>query len=197
MGRSRSVDRLMEALGTLPGVGPKTAERLAYHLLKVPLAEATGLADAIVAARQATRVCRHCFQFDESDPCSICSDPERERRRILVVEDPRDVASFEEAGWRGLYHVLQGRISELEGIAPEDLTTEALLARVQREPPEEVCFATSPDFEGEGTARVVAEKLRGTATKVTRIARGIPAGASITQVGKSILADAVEGRRPF
>lgn len=197
MPRPRSVDRLMEALGTLPGVGPKTAERLAYHLLKVSLAEATGIADAIVAARQATQVCRHCFQFDELNPCSVCSDPARDRTRILVVEDPRDVASFEEAGWRGLYHVLQGRISELEGIAPEDLTSAALLARVQRELPAEVCFATSPDFEGEGTARVIAEQLRGKPTQVTRIARGIPAGASIAQVGKSILADAVEGRRPF
>jgi len=197
MVRPRSVDRLMEALARLPGVGPKTAERLAFHILKVSLEEATGLADAIVTARQATKVCRHCFQLDENDPCSICTDPARDRTRILVVEDPRDVASFDEAGWTGLYHVLQGRISEIEGIAPEDLTTEALVARIGRESPQEVCFATSPDFEGEGTARVVAERLRAGATKLTRIARGIPAGAAIAQVGKSILADAVEGRRAF
>ena len=197
MPRPRSVDRLMEALGTLPGVGPKTAERLAYHLLQAPEPEARGLAEAILAARQATRVCRHCFQLDEVDPCSVCSDPTRDRTRILVVEDSRDVASFDEAGWRGLYHVLQGRISEAEGIAPEDLTSAALLARVERDGTSEVCFATNPDFEGEGTARVVAEHLRGVRAKVTRIARGIPAGSSIAQVSKSILADAVDGRRPF
>jgi recombination protein RecR len=187
----------MEQLARLPGIGPKTSERLAYHLLTVPLAEARSLAEAILAAREATVVCGRCFQFDEQDPCSICADPSRDRTRILVVEDPRDVASFEEAGWRGLYHVLQGRISQLEGISPEDLTTGALLARVAAESPVEVCFATSPDLEGEGTARVIAERLRAAGTNVTRIARGIPAGASIAQVGKSILADSIEGRRGF
>ena len=197
MARARSVDRLMEALARLPGVGPKTSERLAYHLLSVSDAEARGLAEAIVAARKSTKVCARCFNLDESDPCRICADTTRDHSTILVVEDPRDVQSFEETGWRGAYHVLQGRISQLEGIAPEDLTTEALVLRVQQSALREVCFATNPDLEGEGTARTIAQRVQALGASVTRIARGIPAGSSIGQVGKSILADAIEGRRPI
>jgi recombination protein RecR len=116
---------------------------------------------------------------------------------LLVLEDPREVGRFEDIGYKGLYHVLQGRLSQFEGIAPEDLTTNQLLARVQQEKFAEVCLATNPDLEGEGTARILAERLAPLGVRVTRLARGLPAGASIAQVSSSILADAVEGRRPL
>lgn len=195
--RHRSIEQLIECLGRLPGVGQKTAERLAYHLLRVDAAQALQLADAIRDVRSSVRACSRCFSLDAEDPCGICRDPERDAGTVLVVEDPRDVSRFEDAGYRGLYHVLQGRISQLEGIAPEDLTIPALLRRVAAERPREVCLATNPDLEGEGTAEVLAERLRPLGTAVTRLARGLPAGASITQVSRSILADALDGRRPL
>jgi recombination protein RecR len=195
--RHHSIERLMELLGRLPGVGPKTAERFAYHLLRIERDEALQLAQAIGAVRDAVRTCSRCFQLDADDPCSICADPARDQRRILVVEDPRDVARFEDAGYRGVYHVLQGRVSQVEGIGPDDLTTAALVRRVQTEQPIEVCLANNPDLEGEGTAQLVAERLQPLAVQVTRLARGMPAGGSIAQLSRSILADALEGRRPL
>jgi recombination protein RecR len=195
--RERSIERLMECLGQLPGIGPKTAERLAYHLLRIETQEALQLARAIEEVRRAVRTCSRCCNLDATDPCGICADPDRDSSMILVVEDPREVTRFEDVGYRGLYHVLQGRISQVEGVAPEDLTTATLLRRVQEDKPQEVCLATNPDFEGEGTARLVAEGLVPLGVKVTRLARGLPAGASITQVSSSILADAIEGRRPL
>lgn len=187
----------MEQLGRLPGVGPKSAERFAYHLLRIERDEALQLARAIEAVRDAVRTCSRCFQLDASDPCSICSDPARDHSVLLVVEDPREVARFEDAGYRGLYHVLQGRVSQLEGIGPDDLTTAALVQRVKEQGPREVCLANNPDLEGEGTAQIVAERLRGVCDHVTRLARGMPAGGSIAQLSRSILADALEGRRPI
>jgi len=193
--RERSIENLIQRLHRLPGIGPKTAERLAFHLLRVDAEEALQLAKAIEQVRAAVKTCRRCFQLDASDPCSVCSDPARDQRMLLVLEDPREVQRFEDVGYRGLYHVLQGRLSQLEGIRPEDLTTGQLLARVTKEAFAEVCLATNPDLEGEGTARVLAEKLAPLGVKVTRLARGLPAGASIAQVSASILADAIEGRR--
>jgi recombination protein RecR len=178
-------------------VGPKSAERFAYHLLRIERDEALQLARAIEAVRDAVRTCSRCFQLDASDPCSICSDPARDQSVLLVVEDPREVARFEDAGYRGLYHVLQGRVSQLEGIGPDDLTTAALVERVKAQRPREVCLANNPDLEGEGTAQIVAERLRGVCEHVTRLARGMPAGGSIAQLSRSILADALEGRRPI
>lgn len=195
--RDRTIENLITALNALPGIGPKTAERLAFHLLRVPAAEALQLAKAIEDVRAAVKSCRHCFQLDAADPCGICTDEARDRTLLLVVEDPREVARFEDVGWRGLYHVLQGRLSQLEGIRPEDLTVAPLLARVRQGQFAEVCLATSPDLEGEGTARVLAEQLAPLGARVTRLARGLPAGASIAQVSASILADSLEGRRPL
>lgn len=195
--RDRTIENLITALARLPGVGPKTAERLAFHLLRIDAAEALQLAKAIEDVRATVKSCSRCFQLDAADPCSICSDASRDRTMLLVLEDPREVARFEDIGYRGLYHVLQGRLSQLEGIRPEDLTTGQLVARVQREPFAEVCLATNPDLEGEGTARLLAEQLAPLGIKVTRLARGLPAGSSIAQVSASILADAVEGRRPL
>ena len=195
MSRPRSVERLIAAFGRLPSIGPKTSERLAYFLLRSDPSLARELAGAIEAARASTRVCSICFNLDEVDPCTICADGERDRGLVLVVEDPRDVGAFEESGYRGLYHVLQGRISSLEGIGPDDLTIGPLVERLRREKPSEVCLATNPDLEGEGTAELMVERLRGCGIAISRLARGLPAGSTISQVSKSILADAMEGRR--
>ena len=155
------------------------------------------LVESIEHARASTRVCAECFNLDETDPCRICSDESRDREVLLVVEDPRDVSAFEESGFRGIYHVLQGRVSSLEGIGPDDLTIGALRKRLGERAPREIVLATNPDLEGEGTAQLLVDQLRDRGSEITRIARGIPAGSVITQVSKSILADAVEGRRPL
>jgi recombination protein RecR len=195
--RDRTIEALIAQLNRLPGIGAKSAERLAYHLLRVEADEALQLARAIEDVRAAVKSCSRCCQLDACDPCSVCSDPARDQTMLLVVEDPREVARFEEIGYTGLYHVLQGRLSQLEGVRPEDLTVALLLQRARGGVVQEVCLATNPDLEGEGTARVLAEQLAGTGVKVTRLARGLPAGASIAQVSMSILADAIEGRRPL
>lgn len=197
VGRDRTIETLIERLNRLPGVGPKTAERLAFHLLRVEEQEALELAKAIHDVREAVKSCSVCFQLDASDPCSVCSDETRERDMLLIVEDPREVARFEEVGYRGVYHVLQGRLSQLEGIKLEDLTIRALIQRVEEGEFREICLATNPDLEGEGTAQVLADKLQATGASLTRLARGLPAGSSIAQVSSSILSDAIEGRRPL
>ena len=195
--RDRTIENLIERLNRLPGIGPKPAERLAFHLLRVEQQEALELAEAIEAVRKTVKNCSVCFQLDASDPCSVCSDETRERNMMLVVEDPREVARFEDIGFRGVYHVLQGRLSQVEGIRPEDLTISQLLKRVDDGEFLEVCLATNPDLEGEGTAMMLAEKLAKSGTRLTRLARGLPAGSSIAQVSSSILSDAIEGRRPL
>ena len=195
--RDRSIEILIERLSRLPGIGPKTAERLAFHLLRVDRDEALELAGAIEAVREAVKNCSVCFQLDASDPCSVCADEDRDREMLLVVEDPREVARFEDVGYRGVYHVLQGRLSQLEGIRPEDLTIQQLLQRVEQGRFREVCLATNPDLEGEGTAQLLADKLSQFGGQLTRLARGLPAGSSIAQVSSSILADAIDGRRPL
>ncbi len=195
--RDRTIENLIERLNRLPGIGPKTAERLAFHLLRVEQQEALELAEAIEAVRKTVKNCSVCFQLDASNPCSVCSDETRERNMMLVVEDPREVARFEDIGYRGVYHVLQGRLSQVEGIRPEDLTISQLLQRVDDGDFVEVCLATNADLEGEGTAMLLAEKLAKSGTRLTRLARGLPAGSSIAQVSSSILSDAIEGRRPL
>jgi recombination protein RecR len=195
--RHASIERLIECLQRLPGIGAKTAERLAYHLLRVDADEALALARAVEAVRSSVHACSRCFSLDAVDPCSICSDSSRDDQLLLVIVEPRDAARFEDAGFRGRYHVLQGRVSQLEGITPADLTIAALLQRVRAQPPREVCLATNPDLEGEATAALVGGQLLALGVTVTRLARGLPAGASITQVSSSILADAIDGRRPL
>ena len=195
--RSKSLDVLMERLARLPGIGPKTSERLAFHLLRVPNREALALASAIQEAVQSMKVCSTCFNLDEQEPCRVCADPERDTGMILVVEDPRDLTPFMDTGYRGLFHVLQGRLSSIEGIGPDDLTIGALVRRADPATVREVCLATNPDLEGEATAGVVAERLKEKGIRVTRLARGLPAGSNIGQVSQSILSDAVEGRRPL
>ncbi|MFT7534769.1 MAG: recombination protein RecR [Hyphomicrobiaceae bacterium] len=195
--RDRTIENLIERLNRLPGIGPKTAERLAFHLLRVDQQEAMELAAAIEEVRKAVKNCSVCFQLDACNPCSVCADDSRERNMLLVVEDPREVARFEDIGYRGVYHVLQGRLSQVEGIRPEDLTIAQLLKRVDDGEFVEVCLATNADLEGEGTALMLAEKLQKSGARLTRLARGLPAGSSIAQVSSSILSDAIEGRRPL
>jgi recombination protein RecR len=194
-----SLEALIEALRTLPGVGRRTAERLAHHLLRTPEAEALGLADAIRAARERIRPCSVCGAPDESDPCPVCADPARDAGLVLVVESARDLRALEDSGtWRGVYHVLGGRVSPLEGVGPEALFLGALVERARSGRLREVVIATNPDLEGDGTALHVAKALKDAAPAlvVTRLARGLPAGGAIEYVSKSVLADAIDHRRP-
>ncbi|PIE24385.1 MAG: recombination protein RecR [Planctomycetota bacterium] len=195
--RPAALELLAAALAELPGIGPVSSERLAYHLLEVPKHEALALAHAIQRAREEICVCSLCANLDQSDPCWVCADTTREQGTILVVESPRELLAFEASGYRGLYHVLQGRIAPLEEIGESDLTIASLVKRVQGQSGLEVCIATDPDLEGEASAELIRERLAGSGVKVTRIARGVPAGATIAQVQHTILSDAFEGRRPL
>ena len=189
-----SLARLIAALKTLPGVGTRTAERLAFHLLRAPDAEAQELADAILAMRSAVVACSRCNTIAETDPCPICADEGRDRSRLLVVEQPRDVAAFEEAGWRGVYHVLLGHLNALEGIEPQHLTIEGLLDRVRAGGVEEVVIATNPDYEGDATALHLRKRLADLPVSVSRIARGVASGSAIEYSNAAMLADAISGR---
>jgi recombination protein RecR len=195
--REDALERLVEALSLLPGVGRRTAERLAHHLVRAPEADALGLADAIRAARARVRPCPRCRAPAETDPCPICADPRRDASRVLVVEDARDLRAIEDSGaWRGRYHVLGARLSPLDGTGVDALDLPALLQRVGAEGVREVCLATNPDLEGDGTALAVAAALERVGVAVTRPARGLPAGGSIQHLSRSVLAEALENRRP-
>jgi recombination protein RecR len=186
----------MDELTRMPGIGEKTAERIVYHILRLDERDAEALARAIRDVKERVRQCSCCFQFAESDPCPVCSDPRRDRSTICVVEESRDVVSFEQSGgYRGLYHVLCGRLAPLEGMEPEDLTVSALIERVRQDEVEEVILATNPDMEGEATALYVKEALEELPVRVTRIARGLPSGSHLEYANADILADALEGRR--
>jgi recombination protein RecR len=189
-----SLARLISALKTLPGVGTRTAERLAFHLLRAPDDEARELADAILTMRQAVVACRRCNTIAEADPCPICADEGRDRGRLLVVEQPRDVAAFEEAGWRGVYHVLLGHLNALEGIEPQHLTIDGLLERVRAGGVEEVVIATNPDYEGDATALHLRKRLADLPVSVSRIARGVASGSAIEYSNAAMLSDALTGR---
>lgn len=186
----------LEALETLPGIGPRSAERLAYHLLRAPEQDTFRLADAIRALREKLHPCSVCSFLAESDPCSICSDPRRQRDAICVVESPRDLMAIEQTGqYGGLYHVLMGRIDPLAGQGPESLPVEALLRRIAAGGVAEVILATNPDLEGDGTALYLAKRLAPTGVRVTRLARGLPSGSSIEYASLPMLTDALRGRR--
>ena len=189
-----SLARLIAALKELPGVGTRTAERLAFHLLRAPDGQAQELAQAILAMRESVVACSRCNTIAEADPCPVCSDPARDRSRLLVVEQPRDVAAFEEAGWKGQYHVLLGHLNALEGIEPAHLTIDGLLARLGDGVVEEVVIATNPDYEGDATALHLRQRLAGLPVAVTRIARGIASGSAIEYSNAAMLADALSGR---
>lgn len=197
-----AVGRLIAELKKLPGVGQRTAERLAFHLVQTPREEALALARAIQEVKASARPCRSCFNVTERDPCAICADPARDRSVLCVVERPQDVMALEKAGgYRGVYHVLLGAVSPLEGVAPQDLTLGPLVERVRREGVREVILATNPTFEGDATALHLRAALEAQPAsgqvKLTRLARGLPAGSSLELASKAILADALEGRQAY
>lgn len=193
-----SVANLIQQLARLPGIGRKSAERLAYHLLRVNQAEAMALADAIRTVRENVRYCSVCFNLAERELCGICADPKRDQSLLCVVEQPRDLMSLEAAGtYCGLYHVLLGRVAPLEGIGPDQLTLDALVDRVRRGSFREVIMATNPTVEGDGTALHISNLLAECDVEITRLARGITTGSILEYTNKEILADALTGRQKF
>jgi recombination protein RecR len=193
---SDTIERLMESLGKLPGIGPRSAERIAFHLLKASQEEAFALADALRDLKTRIRACKLCFNMAEGELCEICADERRDRTVVAVVEQPRDLMAVEAAGvYRGVYHVLLGHVSPVENIEPEDLTIDALRERVKAGGISEVILATNPDVSGDSTALHVSAALEGTGVKITRLARGLPSGGQIEFANKSILADAINERR--
>ncbi len=188
----------MHELGKLPGVGPRTAERLTHHLLNASRADVLALADALRAIKEQIHPCRQCCNPTENELCSLCSDSRRDSSLICVVEQPRDVTSLERsASYRGLYHVLHGKLSPLDGVGPEHLTIDRLLARVRAGGVKEVIMATNPTTEGDGTALYLSTLLKPLEVKVTRLARGLPSGSSLEFANNQMLADALEGRRSY
>jgi recombination protein RecR len=193
-----SVARVIEEFAKLPGVGRKSAERLAYHVLRVHKNEALALADAIRNVRENVRYCEICYNLSEGPRCSICQDATRDRTLLCVVEQPRDLMSLEQAGvYHGLYHVLLGRIAPLDNISPEQLTIDALVERVRQGGFGEVVMATNPTVEGDGTALFVSNLLSEFPVEVTRLARGVTPGSVLEYTNKEVLADALTGRQRF
>lgn len=191
-----SVNELVQQLGRLPGIGRKSAERLAFHLLRVPKADALALADSIRRVRESVHYCADCFNLAEQERCDICRDPRRNTTQLCVVEQPRDLMSLEQsAAYRGLYHVLLGRIAPLDGIGPDQLTIDALVERVAAGGIEEVIMATNPTVEGDGTALFISNLLSEFPVRITRLARGITAGSVLEYANREVLADALTGRQ--
>lgn len=191
-----AIARLVDFFADLPSIGRKSAERLAYHVLRMPRAEALAFADAIRAVKEKLHPCKTCFNLTEHEECEICTDPRRDRTLLCVVEQVRDLFALEQAGsYRGLYHVLQGRIAPLEGVGPEKLTIDALLTRLREGSFREVIMGTTPNVEGDGTALAIAERLAGMPVEISRLARGLTVGASLEQANRDMLADALAGRQ--
>jgi recombination protein RecR len=195
------VARLIEAFARLPGIGPKTAQRLTFHLLRAPDAEARQLATALVAVRDQVVFCERCFNISDAPLCPLCRDPGRDQRRLCVVEEPLDVLALERTGeFKGLYHVLHGAISPIDGIGPDRLRIRELLDRAEQakaagDPFEEVILATNPTLEGEATAMYLDERLEANVALVSRIARGIPVGGDLEYADEVTLIRALQGRR--
>ena len=190
------VARLIEALQRLPGIGPKTAQRLAFFLLKRPAEEVTALAESLTQLKALIVHCRVCFNVTQEDPCRICRDPQRDARSLCVVEEPNDLLAIERTReFRGRYHVLLGALSPLDGIGPEDLKVRELLSRLERDPVEEIILATNPSVEGEATALYLGKLLKPFATRITRIARGLPVGGDLEYADEVTLSKALEGRK--
>ena len=190
------VVRLIEAFAQLPGIGPKTASRLTFYLLRRPAEQAETLADALRDLKQKIVFCSVCYNITEQNPCTVCRDEARDRSIICVVEEPLDVVAIDRTGeYRGLYHVLHGAISPVEGIGPDELRINELLARLKDEPAQEVLLATNPNLEGEATAMYLARLLQPLGVRVTRLARGLPVGGDLEYADAVTLGRALEGRR--
>ena len=187
---------LIDCFAELPGIGRKSAERLAYHVLRMPREEALAFSAALRAVKENLRPCRICFNLAEGDECGICRDARRDRSTLCVVEQVRDLLALEQTGsYRGLYHVLQGRVAPLEGLGPEALTIDPLVARIRQGGVREVIMATTPNVEGDATALIVVQRLDGLPVEITRLARGLTVGAALEQANRDMLTDALAGRR--
>ena len=190
------VAKLIDELGRLPGVGPKSASRLAYYLLRAPREQALSLAEAILEVKERIVLCSRCFNITESNPCAICQDADRDQRMICVVEEPLDVLALDRTGeFKGLYHVLHGAISPVDGIGPDKLRIRELLERVDRERPEEVILAMNPNIEGDATAMYIARQLVSTGVSISRPASGLPVGGDLEYADEITLGRALAGRR--
>ena len=191
----KSVQRLIDEFSRLPGIGPKSASRLTYFLLRGDGQQPRDLAQALIELKERTRFCSVCFNITEADPCPVCADPSRSNGLICVVEEPLDVLAIERTGqFKGRYHVLHGALSPVEGVGPEDLRIRELIARVKAEPVREVILATNVSLEGEATAMYVQKQLAPLGPKVTRLARGLPVGGDLEYADETTLARALEGR---
>lgn len=191
-----SVGQLIDQFATLPGIGRKSAERLAHYILSISEGNARQLSDAILAVKQSVRPCSICYNLTENETCSICEDMRRDKKLVCVVEQPRDVVSLEAtSSFQGVYHVLQGRISPLEGMGPEKLTIDALVRRVKQDGVSEIIMATNPTLEGDGTALYISNLLENENVEITRLARGIASGSVLEFANKEMLSDALQGRQ--
>lgn len=200
-----AVDRLVDELSRLPGIGRRSAERIAFHVLKGDEPAALRLSRAIADVKQTVTHCSVCSNLTHDSPCPICADVSRDRSRVLVVEQPKDLIALEQTGmYRGLYHVLMGRLSPLDGVGPGELTIDRLLGRIDSsadnpggEVVEEVILGLNPTLEGDGTGLYLAEQLKSKPVRVTRLARGLPTGGQLEFASKAVLADAIQGRQPM
>jgi recombination protein RecR len=191
-----AVQNLIDQLGRLPGVGPKSAQRIAYHLLKVPKEDALALANAVATAKERVRFCEVCHNLSEAARCAICADARRDASQVCVVEEPRDIIAVEKTGgFRGRYHVLGGAINPMEGIGPDQLKVRELLARIDADAVAEVILCTNPNLEGDTTAMYLARLLKPLGVRVTRIASGLPVGGDLEYADELTLGRALEGRR--
>ena len=192
------VGRLVEEFHKLPGIGPKTAQRLTYYLVRMPEEEARLLAEAVLAVKERIVLCSVCYNITEADPCNVCSDPARDQSRICVVEEALDVLALERTGvYKGLFHVLHGVISPMNGIGPDDLKIQPLLGRLRNGAVEEVILATNPNLEGEATSMYIHKLIAPLGVRVTRPARGLPVGGDLEYADEVTLGRAMEGRQEF
>ena len=193
---TESLSKLIEEFGRLPGIGPKTAERLAFHILKANGNEAMALADAIRDVKNKIKRCQICYNYSEQPTCEICADQSRDKTIICVVEQPKDVIALEKTGTcKWLYHVLGGHIAPLDGVEPTDLTIDKLVERVRAGGIKEIIMATNPNLAGDGTSLYISSLLRNTGVKITRPARGLPTGSTIEYASGKMLTDAIIGRQ--
>ena len=191
-----SVARLIRELNKLPGVGPKSAQRLAYHVVRLPEEEARALSQAILDVKERVIFCSICQNLTDTDPCAICDDPRRDQSQICVLEEPLDVLALERTGcYRGMYHVLHGVISPMNGVGPEDLKLKELVSRLEKDSVSEVIIATNPTLEGEATAMYIRRHIVPEATRVTHLARGLPVGGNLEYADELTLSRAFQGRR--
>jgi len=197
-GQIEPIQRMVSELARLPGIGQKTAQRLAYHIVGLPLEDVHALAAALWQGRKAIRYCERCGNFSANELCNVCDNEERANGQICVVRDPRDVAAMERMhDYHGLYHVLHGTLSPMDGVGPDDIRIKELVARLGSETVDEVILATNPDIEGEATATYIARLLKPMGVRCTRIAHGVPVGSDLEYADEVTLSKAMEGRRPL